>query len=133
MAGTLRENKPELLSKRIRPVNSSEFLFRSLQILGVLHATERENVVVIGTLHRYRIKRRKKRTRNELQCHKRKSRQFRQLATGYSCKRLTLHWPLVVFFNILDNSEYNIFVIWMVMNKSGTRRRPRGDDSFLRS
>lgn len=60
MAGTLRENKPELLSKRIRPVNSSEFLFRSLQILGVLHATERENVVVIGTLHRYRIKRKKK-------------------------------------------------------------------------
>jgi hypothetical protein len=34
-----------------------------------------------------------------------------KLVTGYSCKRRTLRWPLVIFFNILDISDYNAVVI----------------------
>ena len=30
-----------------------------------------------------------------------------KLVTAYSCKRRTLHWPLVIFFDILDISAYN--------------------------
>ena len=34
-----------------------------------------------------------------------------KLVTGFSCKRRTLHWPLVIFLNILDISAYNTFVM----------------------
>ena len=34
-----------------------------------------------------------------------------KLVTDYSCKRRTLRWPLVIFFNILDISGYNVFVM----------------------
>ena len=44
-----------------------------------------------------------------------------KLVTGYSCKRRSLRWPLVIFFNILDISAYNTFVIWMVLNPDGNR------------
>ncbi|KAK6324598.1 hypothetical protein J4Q44_G00039400 [Coregonus suidteri] len=44
-----------------------------------------------------------------------------KLVTGYSYKRTTLRWPLVTFFNILDISAYNVFVIWMVMNPDWNR------------
>ena len=45
-----------------------------------------------------------------------------KLVTGYRCKRRkTLHWPLVIFFNILDISPYNAFVIWKVLNTDWNR------------
>ena len=39
-----------------------------------------------------------------------------KLVTTYSSKRRTLRWPLVKFFNILDISAFNTFVIWMAQN-----------------
>lgn len=52
-----------------------------------------------------------------------------QVTGTYSCKRMTAHWPMVVFFNILDVSAYNMFVVWMEVNpgwKQGKffKRRP---------
>ena len=41
--------------------------------------------------------------------------------TGYSCKRRPLHWPIVIFFNILDISAYDTFVIWMALNPDWNR------------
>ena len=35
-----------------------------------------------------------------------------QVTSVYSCKRMTARWPLVVFYNILDVSAYNSFVLW---------------------
>lgn len=48
-----------------------------------------------------------------------------------SCRRMTAHWPLVVFYDVLDVSAYNTFVIWRELNLgwlSGKRNRRR---SFL--
>lgn len=36
-----------------------------------------------------------------------------QVTGTYSCKRMMARWPIVVFFNILDVSAYNTFVVWM--------------------
>ena len=44
-----------------------------------------------------------------------------ELVTGYSCKRRTLRWTLVIFFNILDIFAYNAFVIWMPLNPDWNR------------
>ena len=45
-----------------------------------------------------------------------------KLVTGYSYKRRTLLWPLVIFFNI---SVYNVFVIWMALNPDWDRGKLR--------
>jgi hypothetical protein len=52
-----------------------------------------------------------------------------KLVTGCSYKRRTLRWPLVIFFNILNISPYNAFVIWMALNTDWNM----GDVSFSRS
>lgn len=39
-----------------------------------------------------------------------------KLVTTYSCKRKTLRWPLVIFFDMLDICAYNAFVIWMSLS-----------------
>jgi hypothetical protein len=61
--------------------------------------------------------------KQKLLCHKGGGGQFfDKLVTGYSYKRkVTLRWPLVVFFNILNISAYNAFVIWMVLNPDWNR------------
>jgi hypothetical protein len=49
---------------------------------------------------------------------------FDKLVTGYSCKRRTLRWPLVIFIYILDISAFNAFVIWMALNILEQREAP---------
>ena len=39
-----------------------------------------------------------------------------QMTRTYSCKRKTRRWPLVVFYNILDISAINAYVIWKALN-----------------
>ncbi|KAL6456600.1 hypothetical protein MHYP_G00351440 [Metynnis hypsauchen] len=41
----------------------------------------------------------------------------------YSCRRMTAHWPLVIFFNIIDVSAYSAFVIWSEINKDWNSRK----------
>ena len=54
-----------------------------------------------------------------------------KLVTGCSCKRRTLSWPLVIFFNILDMSVYNSFVIWMALSPDWNRRELQRRQLFL--
>ncbi|XP_069821040.1 uncharacterized protein [Dendropsophus ebraccatus] len=35
-----------------------------------------------------------------------------KLTATYTCQRMTRSWPMVVFYNILDVSAYNAFVLW---------------------
>jgi hypothetical protein len=54
-----------------------------------------------------------------------------KLVTGNSCKRRTLQWPLVIFFNILDILAYKAFVIWMVLNLDWNRGKLQRRRLFL--
>ena len=54
-----------------------------------------------------------------------------KLVSTYSCKRRTLRWPLVIFFNMLDISAYNAFVIWMALNPEWNRRKLQRRRLFL--
>jgi hypothetical protein len=44
-----------------------------------------------------------------------------KLVTDDNCKRKTLCWPLVIFFNMLDIMAYNTFVIWIALNTDWNR------------
>lgn len=54
-----------------------------------------------------------------------------KLVTGYRCRR-TLHWSLVIFFNILDISVSKAFVIWMVLNPDWDRGKLQRRQLFLK-
>ena len=54
------------------------------------------------------------------------------LVTIYSCKSKTLHWPLVIFFDILDISVYNAFVIWVALKPEWNRRELQRKRLFSR-
>lgn len=40
-----------------------------------------------------------------------------KVTATYSCRRMTAHWPLVIFVNIMDVSAYNASVLWREINK----------------
>jgi hypothetical protein len=54
-----------------------------------------------------------------------------KLVTRYSCKRQILRSLLVILFNILDISAYNVFVIWMVLNTDWNRGKLQSRQLFL--
>jgi len=41
-----------------------------------------------------------------------------QMTRTYSCKRKTRRWPLVVFYNMLEISAINAYVIWKTLNRN---------------
>ncbi|XP_034071875.1 piggyBac transposable element-derived protein 4-like [Gymnodraco acuticeps] len=46
-----------------------------------------------------------------------------KVTSVYTCKRMTARWPLVVFFNILDVSAYNSFVLWSEINPAWNQEK----------
>lgn len=39
-----------------------------------------------------------------------------KLVAEYTCRRQTKRWPITVFYNIIDVSAYNAFVLWLEIN-----------------
>ncbi|CAH2009351.1 unnamed protein product [Acanthoscelides obtectus] len=39
-----------------------------------------------------------------------------QLIGTYTCKKKTNRWPMVIFYNMIDTSAYNAFVLWTSIN-----------------
>lgn len=134
MVGTIRKNKPELppqmLIVKNRPVKSSTFLYTADTSLVSYVPKKGKNVVLMSTLHRDgRIcdqEHQKPEIIMDYNATKGGVENLDKLVTAYSCKRRTLRWPLVIFFDILDISAYNSFVIWMALN-------PEWNASFSRN
>uniref|UniRef100_A0AAV2L7G4 Reverse transcriptase domain-containing protein n=1 Tax=Knipowitschia caucasica TaxID=637954 RepID=A0AAV2L7G4_KNICA len=40
-----------------------------------------------------------------------------KVTATYSCQRKTARWPLVIFYNIVDVSAYNAYVLWTAINQ----------------
>ncbi|KAL3969261.1 leucine-rich repeat-containing G protein-coupled receptor 6 [Sarotherodon galilaeus] len=112
MVGTIRKNKselpPQLMTMKNGPVKSSKFVYTADTSLVSYVPKKGKNVVLMSTLHR-----------------------DGRLVTAYSCKRRTLRWPLVIFFDMLDISAYNAFVIWMAVNKDWNKGKLQRRRLFL--
>jgi len=39
-----------------------------------------------------------------------------QMLQTYTCKRMTRRWPTAIFYNIIDISALNAFIIWISLN-----------------
>lgn len=56
---------------------------------------------------------------------------FLQCIGAYTCKRKTGRWPLMVFFNMLDVSAYNAFVVWTEINPDWNKSKSPNRRMFL--
>lgn len=46
-----------------------------------------------------------------------------QVVGTYSCRRRACRWPLAIFFNMLDVSAYNAFVLWTAVDPSWNQNK----------
>ncbi|XP_034390351.1 piggyBac transposable element-derived protein 4-like [Cyclopterus lumpus] len=124
MVGTMRKKRselpPQLLPTKNRPVNSSKFVYTADTSLVSYVPKKTKNVVLMSTLHRdgriCGLEHQKPEIIMDYNATKGGVDNMDKLVAAYSCKRRTLRWPLVIFFDILDISAYNAFVIWMALN-----------------
>ena len=139
MVGTIRKNKselpPQLLTSKNRPVKSSKFASTADTSLVSYVPKKRKNVVLMSTPHRDgRIsdqEHHKPEIIVDYNATKGGVDNMDKLVTAYSCKRRTLRWPLVIFFDMLDISAYNAFVIWMALNPEWNRGKLQKRCLFL--
>jgi hypothetical protein len=126
MVGTVRKNKPELPLR-----NKGE---RGLLIKVCLHPRttlvsylpkRNKNVIRLSTLHKTADISDREDSRAAIILdynHDKGGVDNMDKVIGiYSCRRMTAHWPLLIFHNIMDVSSYNAFVIW---NKINPTRMP---------
>lgn len=139
MVGTIRKNKselpPQLMTMKNRPVKSSKFVYTADTSLVSYVPKKGKNVVLMSTLHRDgRVcdqEHQKPEIIMDYNATKGGVDSMDKLVTAYSCKRRTLRWPLVIFFDMLDISAYNAFVIWMAVNKDWNRGKLQRRRLFL--
>ncbi|XP_077128955.1 26S proteasome non-ATPase regulatory subunit 14 isoform X1 [Ranitomeya variabilis] len=54
-----------------------------------------------------------------------------QAIATYTCKRKTNRWPIILFYNILDISAYNAFVLWREIDPDWNRNKLHKRRLFL--
>ncbi|XP_048853943.1 piggyBac transposable element-derived protein 4-like [Brienomyrus brachyistius] len=133
MVGTVRHNKPELppelLTVKDREVTSSQFAFTANTTLVSYVPRKGKNVMLMSTLHREGQISDREDKKPEIILHYNATKggvdTLDMVTARHSCKKTTLRWPLVVFFNMLDISAYNAFVIWLALNPNWEKTKPR--------
>ncbi|KAL4008747.1 hypothetical protein ACER0C_002599 [Sarotherodon galilaeus] len=125
MLGTIRRNMPELRSEILkmqgRSLHSSIFVFTEKATVVSYCPKKNKNVLVMSTMHTDASLSTKddKKPQMILDYNSTKGGvdNLDKVTATYSCQRKTAHWPLVIFYNILDVSAYNAYVLWTEMNQ----------------
>lgn len=104
-----------------RKVTSSMFAFTDKATVVSYGPKKGKNVLLMSTMHRdaVLITREDKKPQMVLDYNETKGGvdNLDKVTATYSCRRWTARWPLLIFFNIIDVSAYNPFVIWSEINK----------------
>lgn len=56
-----------------------------------------------------------------------------KLTVTYTCQPMTRRWPMVVFYNILDVSACNAFLLWTHIHQGWNYTKKTSRECFLRS
>ncbi|XP_016384135.1 uncharacterized protein LOC107720816 [Sinocyclocheilus rhinocerous] len=139
MIGTVRSNKPELppvlLSMKDRAPLSSMFAFTNTHTLVSYCPRKKKNVLLMSTLHRDDKVSDKDQKEPEIILDYNHTKggvnNLDKLVATYTCQRKTTRWPMVIFFNMLDVSAYNAFVLWMEINHSWNKGKKYRRRLFL--
>lgn len=140
LVGTLRKNKGEIpvqfLPKRDRDVN--ETLFGHQQSLTLVSYVPKRgrSVILLSSMHKdAQISNREdKKPQIILDYNHAKGGvdTLDQMVGTYSTKRKTRRWPLVLFFNIMDVSAVNAFIIWSHLNPEWNSNKSHRRRLFLK-
>ncbi|XP_048854023.1 nucleolar protein dao-5-like isoform X36 [Brienomyrus brachyistius] len=137
MVGPILRKKPELPPEistlKERKVTSSEFLYTANTTLVSYISRKGKNVILMSTLHREGQISDREDKKPEMILHYNATKggvdNLDRLMACYSCQRKTLRWPHMIFYNMMDISAYNAFVIWLAIQpdweKSNSNKRWR--------
>ncbi|XP_049323545.1 piggyBac transposable element-derived protein 4-like [Astyanax mexicanus] len=139
MVGTVRKNKPELplalLGTKDRAPLSSKFAFSERTTVVSYCPKKNKNVILMSTLHRDAgvSSREDKKPDMILDYNKNKGGvdNLDKVTGTYTCKRGTKRWPMVVFYNMLDVSAYNAYVVWTEIDPGWNGEKPFKRRLFL--
>ncbi|XP_063324883.1 piggyBac transposable element-derived protein 3-like [Pelmatolapia mariae] len=120
LVGTIRRNKPELppqlVQLRQRKILSSLFAFTKTTMAVSYMPKQGKNVLLLSPKHREPAVSdgEKKKQAAILDYNRCKGGvdNLDKVVGAYSCRRKTSRWPLALFYNLLDVSAYNAFVLW---------------------
>ncbi|XP_044023761.1 piggyBac transposable element-derived protein 3-like [Siniperca chuatsi] len=124
LVGTIRKNKPELpqqlLDIRQRQPRSSLFAFTKTHTVVSYVPRRGKNVTLLSTKHREPAvsaeEHQKPKIITDYNSCKGGVDNLDKCVGAYSCRRKTCRWPLVLFYNMLDVSVYNAFVLWSAVD-----------------
>ncbi|XP_048037142.1 piggyBac transposable element-derived protein 4 isoform X1 [Megalobrama amblycephala] len=139
MIGTVRSNKPELppalLSKKDRPRLSSMFAFTETHALVSYCPRKNKNVLLMSTFHRDAAISSEDHKKPQIILDYNQTKggvdTLDKVVATYTCQRITRHWPMVIFFNMLDVSAYNSFVLWTEINPTWQKTKQYRRRLFL--
>ncbi|KRZ08871.1 PiggyBac transposable element-derived protein 4 [Trichinella zimbabwensis] len=120
LVGTVKKNKPELpwelLHLQGRELNSSRFAFSEDCTIVSYVPKKNKNVLVLSTMHNDTRVSDGKGSKPDIILHYNNTKggvdNLDKMTSTYSCQRKTVRWPLVIFYNIIDVSAYNAYVLW---------------------
>lgn len=133
MLGTIRKNKNDLPKFENKDVFSSEFFFTKDTTVVNYVPKKYRNVILMSTFHADKAvsdnsNKMKPIIILDYNSTKGAVDTLDQAVATYTCKRKTNRWPMILFYNMIDVSAFNAYVIWTSINPSWnknmlTRRR----------
>ncbi|CAL9706202.1 unnamed protein product [Knipowitschia caucasica] len=125
MLGTVRRNKPELpteiLKMQGRPLHSPIFAFTEKATVVSYCPKRNKNVLVMSTMHTDASLSTREDMKPQMILDYNSTKggvdNLDKVTATYSCQRKTARWPLVIFYNIVDVSAYNAYVLWTAINQ----------------
>ncbi|XP_016409956.1 piggyBac transposable element-derived protein 4-like, partial [Sinocyclocheilus rhinocerous] len=139
MIGTVRKNKPELpsalVTRRNRTRFSSLFAFTETHTIVSYCPKKNKNVILMSTAHKDAAvsEREDRKPKMILDYNTTKGGvdNLDKIVATYTCGRKTARWPMALFFNIIDVSAYNSFVLWREINPTWRQGKSSRRRNFL--
>ncbi|XP_049320225.1 piggyBac transposable element-derived protein 4-like [Astyanax mexicanus] len=139
LVGTIRANKPELPPRlkqtKGRAVFSSLFAFTNTTAAVSYIPRRGRNVLLLSTKHRepavHQDEKQKPQIIIDYNHCKGGVDNLDKVVSTYSCRRRTSRWPLVLFFNCIDISAFNAFVLFTAVVPSWNQQRTYRRRLFL--
>ncbi|KRY44280.1 PiggyBac transposable element-derived protein 4 [Trichinella britovi] len=126
LVGT-QELPRELLQLQGRKLNSSTFAFSEDCTIVSYRPKKNKNVMVLSNMHNDNQVSDGKGRKPDIILHYNITKggvdNLGKMTSTYSCQRMTARWPLVIFYNIIDVSAYNAYVLWTEKHPTWNARR----------
>ena len=135
MVGTIRRNKgelpPDFVNPKNREVYSTHFGFQKKAMILSYCPKQGKIVTLLSTMHSqpdidHSSEKKKPEVILSYNSTKGGVDTMDQMLRCYSVKRMTRRWPMVIFYNMVDVSALNAYIIWVSLNPTYfTRSRKR--------